>query len=261
MQIWQAIVVAIVEGLTEFLPISSTGHMIIVNHFLGIGDDPFVKTYSVAIQFGAILAAVFLFKERFLKDRKIYAKLLVAFIPAGAVGFLLKKKIELLLGSVTVVAVTTLVGGIIIILIEKYFHPKNSKSIESLTPADCIKIGFLQCLALVPGTSRSAATIWGGLFCKLDRKNAAEFSFLLAVPTLMAASVFKVWQLRHEWTAENTSLLLLGNLVSFAVALLSIKAFVGLLQRQGMQFFGYYRILLGIVLLVLIFSGYGLSLE
>lgn len=254
----QTLVVAIVEGLTEFLPVSSTGHMIIAQYFLGIESSPFVKAFTVSIQFGAILAVVFMYWKRFLKiDVQFYLKLIVAFIPAAVIGFLADDYIDAMLGSVMVVAVSLLLGGIVLLFIDDII--KNNDK-EDYNYATAFIIGVFQCIAMIPGVSRSAATIIGGMSQKLSRKAAAEFSFFLAVPTMLAASGYKLLKSYELFKPEDYKMLALGNVVALIVAILAIKFFIAFLTKHGFKLFGYYRIVLGIILIALYFAGYDLSL-
>jgi undecaprenyl-diphosphatase len=277
MDLLKAIILAIVEGLTEFLPVSSTGHMIIVSSFMGIAHDDFTKLFEVCIQFGAILSVVVIYFKDFFKSLSFYFKLFVAFIPTAIVGLLLKKKIDMLLERIEVVAFMLLIGGIILLFVDKWFakneEPQNNdeniidgqvasepKEVDFKT---AFVIGCFQCLAMVPGVSRSAATIIGGLTQKLTRKKAAEFSFFLAVPTMFAATAKSLWdekELLMNSLDDKIMLLLVGNVVAFVVAYLAIKSFIGILTKYGFKIFGYYRIVLGIVLLVLFYSGVQLAM-
>ena len=261
MTVFQAIVIAIVEGLTEFLPVSSTGHMVIVQALLGLEPSEFTKAYMVNIQFGAILSVVALYWRRFIQSMDLYWKLLVAFIPAAIFGLLLGDAIDLMLENVTVVAIALLVGGVVLLFVDKMFEPKG---IEEVSYARALGIGLFQCLALVPGVSRSAATIVGGMSLGLTRKHAAEFSFFLAVPTMAAASGYKLlkgWQTDPEiFSGDHIGLLLLGNAVAFIVALLAIRSFVGFLTKYGFRAFGWYRIIIGLLLLALIVAGADLNM-
>lgn len=261
MTVFQAIVIAIVEGLTEFLPVSSTGHMVIVQALLGLEPSEFTKAYMVNIQFGAILSVVALYWRRFIQSMDLYWKLLVAFIPAAIFGLLLGDAIDLMLENVTVVAIALLVGGIVLLFVDKMFEPKG---VEGVSYARAFGIGLFQCLALVPGVSRSAATIVGGMSLGLTRKHAAEFSFFLAVPTMAAASGYKLmkgWQSDPEiFSGDHIGLLLLGNAVAFIVALLAIRSFVGFLTKYGFRAFGWYRIIIGLLLLALIVAGVDLNM-
>jgi len=250
----EAIVLAIIEGITEFLPVSSTGHMIIASAVMGIKNDPFTKVFEVAIQFGAILSVVVLYFKRFFKSFDFYFKLFVAFIPTAIVGLLLKKHIDSLLENVWVVASTLLVGGIILLFIDKWFQKNETEGTEEISYKTGFLIGCFQCLAMVPGVSRSAATIIGGLTQKLTRKAAAEFSFFLAVPTMFAATAKSLYD-EKDLILESTDkipLLLIGNVVAFIVAMLAIKFFINILTKYGFKVFGYYRIVLGTLLLILL---------
>lgn len=250
----ESIILAIVEGLTEFLPVSSTGHMIITSALMGIKSDPFTKVFEVAIQFGAILSVVVLYFKRFFKSYDFYFKLFVAFIPTAIVGLLLKKYIDGWLENVWVVASTLLIGGIVLLFVDKWFEKNETEGTEDVSYKTGFLIGCFQCLAMVPGVSRSAATIIGGLTQKLTRKAAAEFSFFLAVPTMFAATAKSLYD-EKELILESTDkipLLLLGNIVAFIVAVLAIKFFINILTKYGFKAFGYYRIALGALLLILL---------
>ena len=260
MTIFQAIIIAIVEGLTEFLPVSSTGHMIITEYFLGIQSSDFTKLFTVNIQFGAILSVVLLYRHRFFQSISFYYKLFAAFIPAAVIGFLLGDYIDGLLENVYVVAWSTLIGGVVLLFVDKWFI-KNQGSLQHLKVMSAFKIGLLQCLALIPGVSRSAATVIGGMMEKLTRKDAAEFSFLLAVPTLGAAAGYKLLKTYNKITTTDVSLLILGNIVAFVVALLAVQAFISMLTRYGFKAFGYYRIVLGLVFLILLYFGADLKVH
>ncbi|MHA4740012.1 undecaprenyl-diphosphate phosphatase [Dyadobacter sp. MSC1_007] len=256
MSIWQAIILAIVEGITEFLPVSSTGHMIIASSFMGISHLEFTKMFTVNIQFGAILSVLVLYWKRFFQTADFYFKLFVAFLPAAIIGFLLNDFIDALLENVVVVAVSLLVGGIILIFIDKIANDTREKEITYFT---ALKIGFFQCIAMIPGVSRSASTIIGGMLQGLSRKQAAEFSFFLAVPTMAAAGGYKLLKTYDTIKAEDIQTLLIGNLVAFVVAMLAIKFFISFLTKYGFKVFGYYRIILGLILLGLLASGYKLD--
>lgn len=260
MEIWQAIVLAIIEGITEFLPVSSTGHMIIASSFMGIASNSFVKMFTVAIQFGAILSVIVLYKEKFFKSIDFYLKLFVAFLPAAIIGFLLNDYIDAWLENVWVVAISLLIGGLFLLFVDRIFATEQTdKEINYLM---ALKIGFFQVIAMLPGVSRSAATIIGGLQQQLNRKQAAEFSFFLAVPTMFAATVYKMYKFQKEHTFNNDDLLLLfiGNIVAFVVAMIAIKAFISFLTKYGFKAFGYYRIALGLILLILLFAGVDIQL-
>lgn len=257
----ESIILAIVEGLTEFLPISSTGHMIITSAVMGIKNDPFTKVFEVAIQFGAILSVVVLYFKRFFKSFDFYFKLFVAFIPTAIVGLLIKKYIDGWLENVWVVATTLLIGGIVLLFVDKWFENNEHEGTEEVSYKTGFLIGCFQCLAMIPGVSRSAATIIGGLTQKLTRKAAAEFSFFLAVPTMFAAtakSLYDEKELILE-SADKIPLLIIGNIVAFIVAMIAIKFFIGILTKYGFRVFGYYRIALGALLLILLLMNVDLA--
>jgi len=261
MSVFEAIALAVVEGLTEFLPVSSTGHMIIVSSWLGIAADPFVKTYTVAIQLGAIASVVVLYWKRFFQTINFYLKLGLAFIPAAVIGFLLNDYIDQLLERVEVVAIMLVLGGIVFLFIDKFFKD-DSEGQQEPSNGSAIKIGLFQCLAMIPGVSRSAATIIGGLTQKLNKKSAAEFSFFLAVPTMFAATAYKLlkyYKAGNGFSANEAFILILGNAIAFIVALLSIKWLIYTVSKHGFKLFGYYRIVLGAVILFLLYSGVNLS--
>lgn len=258
MTIWQALILAIIEGITEFLPVSSTGHMIIASSLMGISHAEFTKMYTVNIQFGAILSVLVLYTRRFLQTTDFYYKLFVAFLPAAVIGLLLNDYIDALLENVVVVAVSLLIGGIILVFIDRIAndYPKD----RELTFPEALKIGFYQCIAMIPGVSRSAATIIGGMFQGLTRKQSAEFSFFLAVPTMAAAAGYKFLKTYESIQAADIKILLFGNVVAFIVAMLAIRFFINFLTRYGFKVFGYYRIILGIILLTLLAMGYELEI-
>jgi undecaprenyl-diphosphatase len=262
MNLFQAIILAIIEGITEYLPISSTGHMIIGSSVMGISELDFTKVFEVNIQFGAILSVLVLYWRKFLQSFEFYAKLLAAFIPAAIIGFLLNDFIDSLLESVVVVAVSMVVGGFILIFIDKYFENKATKA--NISYPDAVKIGLFQCIAMIPGVSRSAASIIGGMFQGLSRKDSAEFSFFLAVPTMFAASAYKLLKSYKAGTltfsSDELQLLAVGNIVAFIVAMLAIKFFITYLQKYGFKVFGYYRIIVGLIILGLIAAGYELKI-
>ena len=280
MSIFESIIIAIVEGLTEFLPVSSTGHMIITQGLLGVESDAFVKAFTVIIQFGAILSVVVLYWKRFFRlntepapegagalKRLIhkfdfYWKLLVAFIPAAVIGLLFSDKIDEMLESVTVVAVMLVVGGVFMLFCDKIFNRGSDET--KLTERRALYIGLFQCIAMIPGVSRSMATIVGGMAQKLTRKAAAEFSFFLAVPTMCAASGYKMLKLLLsdeglQLLTNNLGVLIIGNIVAFVVALLAMKWFVAFLTKYGFKVFGIYRIIAGGLILVLMACGVSLT--
>ena len=253
----QAVVLAIIEGVTEFLPISSTGHMIIASSFFGIAQDDFTKLFTVVIQLGAILSVVVLYFKRFFQTLDFYFKLLVAFIPAVVFGLLFSKKIDALLENPVTVAVSLVLGGIILLKVDDWFTNKEeAQSTEEITYPTALKIGLFQCLAMIPGVSRSGASIIGGMSQKLSRKTAAEFSFFLAVPTMLGATVKKCYDYYKDGFVLNhdqINLLIIGNVLAFIVAMLAIKSFIGYLSKHGFKIFGYYRIVAGLAILIIHF--------
>jgi undecaprenyl-diphosphatase len=258
----QAVILAIIEGITEFLPVSSTGHMIIGSSIMGIAEDEFTKTFTVAIQFGAILSVIVLYWKRFFQTVDFYLKLFVAFIPAAVFGKLLDDYIDSLLGNVLVVGYSLFAGGVILIMIDLYFF-KDTKIDNKVTWSKAFKIGMFQVIAMIPGVSRSAATIVGGLSQKLDRQRAAEFSFFLAVPTMFAATAYKVYKLYDAgggFKTEQIGILAVGNIIAFIVAMLAIKSFITFLTRHGFKIFGFYRIIIGLTIMILHFMGKELSM-
>jgi undecaprenyl-diphosphatase len=252
-------ILALIEGLTEFLPVSSTGHLILASAFMGIAEEGFVKSFNIIIQFGAIASVLVLYWRNFLPNIPFYKKLLVAFLPAAIIGLLVKSKIDLILGSVQVVAWALIIGGLILIASDFWFPQGNSekslKRIEDLSLSDCLKLGILQCFAFIPGVSRSGATIVGGLWLKLSRKEAAEFSFFLAVPTLAGATLIKSLGLIKTIDSSQISFLLVGLILSFIFALIAIRFFIRMISRFGFKHFGIYRIIVGIFILILVYRG------
>jgi len=268
MGLLQAIIIAIVEGLTEFLPISSTGHMVYAASLFGIEKDAFTKLFIESIQFGAILSVMILYWKKFFNFRKInfYFKLIIAFIPAAIVGVLFKKHIDQALESPLFIAIITFSGGILLLFVDKWFNKKGEENVDNTTYKNSFVIGVFQLLAIIlPGFSRSAATIIGGMQQKLSRKAAAEFSFFLAVPTLAGAFVKSLWDAHKDtpelFNSHNIFLLLVGNLVAFIVAIIAIKGFIGILTKYGFKFFGYYRIVVGAVIIVILALGYNLNIN
>ncbi|MEP7163871.1 MAG: undecaprenyl-diphosphate phosphatase [Ferruginibacter sp.] len=260
MDIVQTIVIGIVEGLTEFIPVSSTGHMIITEKLLNVPDNEYTKMFTVAIQLGAILAVVVLYWKKFfdLKNWQFYSKLIVGVVPAIILGLLFSKKIDALLESSTTVAVSLLLGGIVLLFIDKAFTNPRIHSEKETSYINSFIIGIWQCLAMIPGVSRSAASIIGGMQQKLTRSAAAEFSFFLAVPTMLAATGYKLYKHYKEaggFTSEEIRQLAIGNVVAFIVAMIAIKFFIGFLKKHGFRVWGIYRIIVGIILLLLIWKG------
>lgn len=263
----QAIIIAIVEGITEFLPISSTGHMALTSAILGIEKNDFTKLFIENIQFGTIISVIILYWRKFLdfKHLDFYLKLLVAFLPAAIVGILLKKHIDQVLESPLFISVVMLLGGILLLFVDNWFKNPTIEDERGITYKNSIFIGVFQLLSIVfPGFSRSAATIIGGMQQKLTRKVAAEFSFFLAVPTLAGAFAKSLWDTWKDTpeilTPHNIQMLALGNVVGFLVAIIAIKAFIAYLTKHGFKLFGYYRIVVGLVLVIFLLSGHSLSI-
>ncbi|MCI6857374.1 MAG: undecaprenyl-diphosphate phosphatase [Bacteroidales bacterium] len=280
MDILSSIIIAIVEGLTEFLPVSSTGHMIITEKLLGVPADEFVKAFTVIIQFGAILSVVCLYwrrffrlnhtpapegassLRRFLHKYDFYWKLLVAFIPAAVIGLAFGDVVDSLLENVVVVAVMLILGGIFMLFCDKIFNHGSDDTV--LTEKRALRIGLFQCIAMIPGVSRSMATIVGGMSQKLTRRAAAEFSFFLAVPTMLAATGYEVLKLFLKGDAAvltgNVTTLIVGNVVAFVVALLAIKFFINFVTKYGFKAFGWYRIIVGSAILIMLACGVDLAI-
>ncbi len=280
MNLFQVVIIAIVEGLTEFLPVSSTGHMIIAQNVLGVESTEFVKAFTFIIQFGAILSVVVLYWKRFFRLNReplpegtpalrrllhrfdFYWKLLVAFIPAAVLGLLFSDMIDAMLESVMVVAIMLVVGGVFMLFCDKLFG--NGSEQTKMTERRAFMVGLFQCISMIPGVSRSMATIVGGMAQKLTRKAAAEFSFFLAVPTMFAATVYKVYKLLSDGGTEilmdNLAALVVGNVVAFVVAMLAIKFFISYVTKYGFKAFGWYRIIVGLAILALLFTGHTLEM-
>ncbi len=280
MNVFETIVIAIVEGLTEFLPVSSTGHMIIAQNLLGVESTDFVKAFTFIIQFGAILSVLVLYwkrffqlnrtplpegtpvVKRFLHKYDFYWKLFIAFIPAAVFGLLFSDAIDAMLERVEVVAVMLIIGGVFMIFCDRIFNKGSEDTV--LTEKRAFMVGLFQCISMIPGVSRSMATIVGGMAQRLTRKAAAEFSFFLAVPTMLGATVYKVYDLIKEGGTEiitdNISTLLIGNAVAFIVALLAIKFFINFVTKYGFKAFGWYRIVVGALILILLFTGHNLTI-
>jgi undecaprenyl-diphosphatase len=262
MDIFQAIILAIIEGLTEYLPISSTAHMIFASSYYGIQEDDFVKLFQVSIQFGAILAVVALYWKKFFDFTRIsfYIKLALAVIPALLLGYLFDDLIDEALGNPRPIAIVLIAGGIVLLFIDNYFkNPKVLKE-EDISIKKAITIGFWQCLAMMPGTSRAAASIIGGMQQGLTRQTAAEFSFFLAVPTMLAVTVYSVFVKTYKITglkgyelltqnSDNLKMFLIGNVIAFIVAIIAIKGFIGIIKKYGFRPWGWYRIIVGALLL------------
>jgi undecaprenyl-diphosphatase len=250
---FEALIIAIVEGITEFLPISSTGHMIIAKEAMQIPDSEYINLFIVNIQFGAILSVVVLYWKRFFKSLDFYYKLFVAVLPALVIGLFVEKYIDTLFDNPLVVACSLILGGIILLFVDKWFSQVQEN--QELTYRKAFKIGLFQVIAMIPGVSRSAATIIGGMAQKFSRKDAAEFSFFLAVPTMFAASAYKLFKNTGSLSYDNLGILIFGNIIAFIVALIAIRSFIYFLTRNGFRIFGWYRILAGIVIIILIIAG------
>jgi len=265
MTLFETIIIAIVEGLTEFLPVSSTGHMILAKALLGVESTDFVKMFIVNIQFGAILSVVVLYWKRFFRVEKFvdfYWKLFIAFVPAAVLGFAFGGLIDQLLESVLVVAIMLVLGGILMLFVDKWFNKPSEN--QEMDWKRALKIGFCQCIAMIPGVSRSMATIVGGMSTKLTRKNAAEFSFFLAVPTMAAATGYSLMKFMRDdglqAFAENWDKLLIGNIIAFVVAMLAIKFFINFLTKYGFKAFGWYRIVVGGLIIILLLCNVDLNI-
>jgi undecaprenyl-diphosphatase len=269
MNLLETIILAVIEGITEYLPVSSTGHMIIASSFMRIATDDFTKLFTIVIQLGAILSVVVLYWKRFFQSFDFYFKLLVAFIPAVVLGLLLNDVIDSLLESPITVAISLIIGGFILLKVDDWFKAneefdkENPTAHTEISYTTALKIGFFQCLAMIPGTSRSGASIVGGMTQKVNRKTAAEFSFFLAVPTMLGATAKKsydYYKAGFELSSDQINYLIIGNIVAFVVALIAIKSFIDYLSKKGFKMFGYYRIILGVALLVIHFFIYRLTI-
>ena len=254
MTIFDSIILGVIEGFTEFLPISSTGHLIVASHFLNIDQTNVTKAYEVIIQFAAILAVILNYREKFtLKKIDLWTKVFLAFIPIGAVGFIFSHQIKELF-SINVVATMFIVGGVVFLIVEKFFIPQESTQttdIEDVTLKQAMIIGFAQIFALIPGTSRAGSTIIGALLVGLSRKASAEFSFLLAFPVMSAVSAYDLLKHYQEFSSNNLLDLAVGFIVSFFIAYLTIKLFLKFLEKFTFVTFGIYRIVFGVTLLIL----------
>ncbi len=252
MNIIQTIILAAIEGITEFLPISSTGHMILASSIMKIHDNSFVKTFEIAIQIGAIGAIVMLYYKRFLRGIKIYIKLGIAFIPTAMIGFLAYKTIKMFLFNPLIVSLALIIGGIILVMIDKrVVHTETQYvELEDISHKHAFFIGLAQCVSMIPGVSRAAATIIGGIFNGLNKKQATEFSFLLAVPTMCAATGYDLIKTDAAFSSYELMLLAIGFVVAFIFAYLAVKIFLKIVENHGFKFFGYYRILIGLVFIL-----------
>lgn len=263
MSLIEVIVLAIIEGLTEFLPVSSTGHMIIATALMGIQPTPFVKLFTIAIQLGTILSVLVLYYKRFFRSITFYYKLVVAAFPAAVLGYLFSGQIDSLLESPLIVAIMLVIGGLLLLFVDKWFNQPITDDSDDISLAQAFKIGLFQCLALIPGMSRSASTIVGGMSQKLSRKAAAEFSFFLAIPMMFGATILK---LKDHFDEGNTlsqleiNQLLIGNAIGFIVAIIAIKSFIGVVSKYGFKAFGWYRIIVGGCIIALLLSGQSLQI-
>ena len=252
MTFFEVLLLSFIEGLTEFIPVSSTGHLILTNALLKLQPTNYSKAFDVIIQFGAILAVVYLYKEKLKWDYLFYRNVTLAFIPTAIIGFLFKNKIDLLLESTNTVAISLILGGIVLIGIDRWFKNKPTRELKD---SSSIMIGIIQSIAMIPGVSRSAATIIGGQFFGLSREKAAEFSFILAIPTLGAATAYKLFKIHNIIDSSQLMNLLIGVFFSFIFAVLAIKFFISVLNKYGFKYFGYYRIALGTLVLWLTYNG------
>jgi len=267
MNIPEAVLLGILQGITEFLPVSSTGHMALVASFMNIEKNSFTKLFIENIQFGAIFSVLLIYWRKFIdfKSYRFYLKLLIAFIPSVIVGLLIKKYIDKVLEEPVFIAIVMFLGGILLIFVDQWFKGSTLEKEEQITYKKSLVIGCFQLLAIIfPGLSRSAATIIGGMQQKLTRKLAAEFSFFLAVPTLAGAFAKSLWDAYRE-TPEilnhhNILMLATGNIVAFIVAIIAIKAFIAYLTKHGFRIFGYYRMIVGLVIILLLVLGKGFTL-
>ncbi|WP_329903961.1 undecaprenyl-diphosphate phosphatase [Porphyromonas pogonae] len=279
MTVIQSIILAIVEGLTEFLPVSSTGHLILSEGILQMENTPYLRAFTVMIQFGAILSVVVLYWRRFFtfdsskavstgdgtRDKsltgwRLYALIIVGCIPAAIAGLMLEKYIDMLLGNIWVVVIMLFLGGIVMIALDRYFKASDKPSV---TYKNAFVVGIFQCIAMIPGVSRSMATIMGGMQQKLSRKQAAEFSFFLAIPTMFGATLLKGYKLYKEFGIEifreNMTTLIIGNVVAFIVAMLAIRFFIDYVTRKGFKVFGYYRIIVSVIFMIMLLAGVPLT--
>ena len=252
MSYFEVFILSLIEGLTEFLPVSSTGHLIIASAFLKIEPTDFSKAFDVIIQFGAIVAVIYLYRKKLKWDPIFYRNIFLAFLPTAILGFLLKNKIDELLESTTVVAVSLIIGGVVLVFIDSLLKNKPDAELNSRSS---MAIGLCQSIAMIPGVSRSAASIIGARIFGLSREKAAEFSFILAIPTLGAATVYKLWKIRHLIDTSGSTNLALGVLLSFIFSIFAIKFFITILNRYGFKYFGIYRILAGLLVLGLQMKG------
>ena len=254
MDIFQAIIIGIIEGFTEFLPISSTGHMIVASEFLGVPQDALTKAYEVIIQFAAILAVMLIYKEKItFKKIDLWTKLMVAFLPIAVVGFIFKDQIKALF-NVETVAWMFIIGGLIFLIVEYFYEEKEHhvSEVEEVSYMQALWVGVAQIFSLIPGTSRAGATIIGGLLTGLDRKTSMEFSFLLAIPVMAAVCGYDLLKHYNEFADANWTAFIIGFVTAFVVAYITIKLFLAFIQRFTFVAFGVYRIIFGVILLLVI---------
>ncbi|MDQ3190042.1 MAG: undecaprenyl-diphosphate phosphatase [Bacteroidota bacterium] len=256
MNLIQAIILGIIEGLTEFLPVSSTGHMILAGSLMDIKDKDFENTFEIGIQLGAILSVLAIYYKRFLVSINIYLKLAVAFLPSAVIGLMAYKYIKEYLFNPITVSLALIIGGVLLILLDKWSDKEESEyeQTDAVSYKGAVKIGFFQCLAMIPGVSRSAATIFGGVSAGFNRKQAAEFSFLLAIPTMFAATGYDLYKSGFQLVSEQWTLLFVGAAVAFVCALIAVKTFIAILTKYGFKHFGYYRIAIGVIFLAFAIS-------
>ena len=256
MNLFDVLIIGMVEGITEFLPVSSTGHMILTSYLLQLENSEFLKSFEVAIQLGAILAIMFIYYRRLLKGWAIYQRLFVAFLPTALIGFFMYKTIKSYLFNVTVVSVSLIVGGVVLIILDRWLMRQESQfeELEEMPLKNAFWIGLIQCFSMVPGTSRAAATIIGGALNGCDKKQATEFSFLLAIPTMLAATAYDLLKTGAHFSSQEYSYLALGAVIAFFSAWLSVKLFLKFVMRFGFAGFGAYRIVVGSLFLVLIYG-------
>lgn len=252
MSFFEVLLLSLIEGITEFIPVSSTGHLILTHALLGSQPTDFTKAFDVIIQFGAIMAVVYLYREKLKWNLHFYKLVAFAFIPTAVIGFLLKDTIDSLLESTAVVGLSLVIGGVVLVLVDQFFKNRPEKP---LSKRSAIYIGLFQSVAMIPGVSRSAATIIGGQLFGLNREKAAEFSFILAIPTMGAATAYKLWKVRDMLEPSQAVHLSLGVLLSFVFALIAIKFFIAVVNKYGFKYFGYYRIALGLLVLFMIQQG------
>lgn len=255
MNIFQAILLSVVEGITEFLPVSSTGHLILASKILGVGQTDFVKSFEIFIQLGSILSVIALYAKKLLNNKNLIRPVIISFVPAGVVGFILYKFIrKILIGNIWVTVAALFIGGIILIIYEKFLpHEKHGKSIEKMDAKEAVGIGFYQVFSIIPGVSRAAATIIGGQMSGFERSEAVEFSFLLAIPTILGATLLDLVKSGFSYSSNEWMLLFIGFIGAFITALVAVKYFISYIKNHSLKAFGIYRIILAFVFLLLFF--------